>query len=336
MEYRFFEHSKLKISRLGLGGIPLQRTSASEVVSLLSAALDAGINFIDTARGYSVSEELIGQGLKAHRASFILASKSMQRSKEGILKDIKVSLSNLRTDYLDIYQLHNVRTPGDWEQVSAPDGALAGLIEARQAGLIRQIGVTSHSADTLATVIDSGLFTTMMFPYNVVENQNKQLFATARRQEMVTLAMKPLAGGFIPRADQAIRYLTADPNVDCILVGMGSPDEVEANARALEDGPLAQEQLRELEEWARQAGQEFCRRCGYCLPCPQGIDIPMVFLLEGYYDRYELQGWARDRYASLPVPGTACQACGQCEEKCPYGLPIPAKMARAAEKLAGL
>ncbi len=333
MEYRILDKSNLQISRLGLGGIPLQRASASEVVTLLSAAYDAGINFIDTARGYTASEELIGQGLQSRRAAFVLASKSMQRSKEGILSDIRLSLKNLRTDYLDLYQLHNVRTQAEWEIVSAPDGALAGLFEAQQAGLVRQIGITSHSADMMAKALDSGLFATMMFPYNVVENHNKQLFATAHQKGMSTLAMKPLAGGFIPDAGQALRYLAANPNVDCILAGMASPAEIEANVRALQRGPLAPEEVQELENWAKQAGQEFCRRCGYCLPCPQGIDIPMVFLLEGYYDRYELQGWARDRYAALPVPGTACQACGQCEQKCPYGLPIPAKLARAAGKL---
>lgn len=333
MEYRILGKSNLRISRLGLGGIPLQRTSAAEVVSLLSAAYDAGINFIDTARGYSVSEELIGQGLQSRRSSFVLASKSTQRTKEGILGDIKISLKNLRTDYLDLYQLHNVRTLAEWERVSAPDGALAGLLEAQQAGMIRHIGITSHSADMMAKALDSELFATIMFPYNVVENRNKQLFAAASRQGTGTLAMKPLAGGFIPEASRALRYLAGDANVDCILAGMASPAEIAANARALQDGPLTPGETQELENWAKEAGQEFCRRCGYCLPCPQGIDIPMVFLLEGYYDRYELQGWARDRYAALPVPGTACQACGQCAEKCPYGLPIPAKLARAAGKL---
>ncbi|MFZ3171185.1 MAG: aldo/keto reductase [Carboxydocellales bacterium] len=333
MEFRHFPNSKLQISRLGLGGIPLQRVTASEVGLILATAREAGINFIDTARGYSVSEELLGQGLKSKRTDFVLASKSMQRSKEGILQDIKLSLTSLGTDYLDIYQLHNIRTQGDWEQVSAPDGALAGLIEAQQAGLILQLGVTSHSADTMAIILEQGQFASMMFPYNVIESQNKQLFATSQIKGTLTLAMKPLAGGFIPKASQAIRYLATDTNVDCILVGMGSHTEITANTKALEEGPLTLEETRELEAWAAQAGQDFCRRCGYCLPCPQGIDIPMVFLLEGYYDRYELQGWSQERYATLPVPGTACQACGQCEEKCPYGLPIAAKMARAAEKL---
>lgn len=335
MDYKQLSASDLKISRLGLGGIPLQRYTASEVASLLSAARQGGINFIDTARGYGASEVLIGQGLASQRNSFILASKSMQRNKDGILADVQQSLKNLSTDYLDIYQLHNVRTQAEWDQVTSSQGALTGLQEAQKAGLIRYIGITSHSGDMMAKALDSGLFTSMMLPYNVVENQNKSLFAKARKKNVFTLAMKPLAGGFIPKAGFGLRYLAGDPSVDCLLVGMGSPQEIEVNIRALEQGPLNPEESRELDQWASQAGQDFCRRCGYCLPCPQGIDIPVVFLLEGYYDRYELQGWAQERYQAMSVPASVCQECGQCKERCPYDLPIANKLAKASAKLSG-
>ncbi|MDA8234689.1 MAG: 4Fe-4S dicluster domain-containing protein [Clostridia bacterium] len=183
--------------------------------------------------------------------------------------------------------------------------------------------------------LDSGLFATMMFSYNVVENHNKGLFTHAHQQKIGTFAMKPLAGGFIPDARRALRYIAANPHVNCLLVGMSSPAEIEANVMALDEGPLAPEETRQLEQWAAQAGYEFCRRCGYCLPCPQGIDIPTVFLLEGYYDRYELQGWALERYRALSTPASACRNCGLCEVKCPYLLPITAKLAKADKKLAG-
>lgn len=333
MDYKQLSTSDLKISRLGLGGIPLQRFTTAEVTSLLSAARQRGINFIDTARGYGASEVLIGQGLANQRKSFILASKSMQRSKDGILADVQLSLQNLNTDYLDIYQLHNVRTQAEWDQVTSSQGALIGLQEAQKAGLIRYIGLTSHSSEMMAKAIESGLFATMMLPYNVVENQNKALFAKAHAKNIFTMAMKPLAGGFIPKTSDGLRYLAGDPNVDCLLVGMSTPQEIEANLEAITQGPLNPEESKELEQWASQAGQDFCRRCGYCLPCPQGIDIPAVFLLEGYYDRYELQGWAQERYNGLAVPASNCLACGQCKERCPYDLSIPEKLAKASAKL---
>ncbi|GAW29036.1 aldo/keto reductase [Carboxydocella sp. ULO1] len=334
MEYRQLSGTDIVVSRLGLGGIPLQKAEPEQVANLVAAAADYGINFIDTARGYGASETLLGQALKGYRSRFLLASKSMARERETMLKDIETSLRLLQTDYLDFYQLHNLRTPADWQRVTAPGGALEALFLARERGWVRWVGVTSHSAEIMAQAIKSSLFASMMFPYNVVEQQNRGLFQSAREHGLLTLAMKPLAGGFIPAADQALRWLAADPAVDCLLVGMASAAEVTANVQALAQGALGIEEEEKLLTWAQAAGQEFCRRCGYCLPCPQQIDIPMVFLLEGYYDRYDLKEWAQERYAALPVPASQCQACGQCQEKCPYQLPIPAKLARAAGKLA--
>lgn len=333
MEYRQIPGTELAISRLGLGGIPLQKETPAQVVELIAAAADHGINFIDTARGYGASEGLLGQALRKRRDRFLLASKSMARERETMLRDIEASLRELQTDYLDFYQLHNIRTRADWERVTAPGGALEALHIARERGWIRYAGITSHSAEMMALAIQSGLFASMMFPYNVVETASSGLFQNAARSGLLTLAMKPLAGGLVPAA-AGLRWLAADPQVHCLLVGMASPGEVAANTAALEAGVLSPEEEQDLWHWARAVGQDFCRRCGYCLPCPQQIDIPMVFLLEGYYDRYHLQDWARERYAALAVPASQCQACGQCQEKCPYQLPIPAKLARAAGKLA--
>lgn len=333
MEYRTLGKTDLKISRLGLGGIPIQHSSPQEVAGLLGLAREAGINFIDTARGYTVSEELLGSGLKGHRDKWVLASKSMQRTKAGILQDVHTTLKNLRTDYLDLYQIHNIRTEEDWKMVMSTDGALAGLEQAKKEGLIRHIGVTAHSADMMNKALDAEHFNTMMFPYNVVERHNKDLFEKANKFQIGTLAMKPLAGGFIQDANKALRYLASDSNLDCLLVGMDSPEQIKNNIQALAEGPLNDAELAELSAWADKAGNDFCRRCGYCLPCPQGIDIPSVFLFEGYYDRYELKGWAKERYAALSVKADACKTCGQCKERCPYSLPIPEKLAKAAKKL---
>lgn len=333
MEYRALGGTGLKISRLGFGGIPLQRLSRAEAKTLLAAAADAGINFIDTARGYSVSEELIGYGLKGKRLDWLVASKSMARTKNAILDDIQTSLKNLDTDYLDLYQIHNVRTDGEWQQVLADDGALAGVLAAVESGFVRHVGITSHSADMMAAALESGHFSTMMLAYNIVEVDKRPIFELAHGRRVGTLAMKPLAGGVIPDAQKALRYLTADNIVDCLLVGMDSPAQVVENVAALEAGPLTDDEEGALCAVAASLGQDFCRRCGYCQPCPEGIDISTVFLLETYYDRYELKGWAMDRYAGLPAQASLCVECGECLDKCPYGLRIPERLARAAGKL---
>lgn len=333
MEYRILGKTGLKISRLAIGGIPFQRVTQKDVTNFLAEAHSLGLNFIDSARGYSVSEEYIGQALVSLRKEFVLATKSMVRTKEAMLKDIHISLNNFKTDYIDLYQIHNIRTEAEWETAFGPEGALEALQQAQKEGLIGHIGITGHSPEIVSKALETGYFSTMMFPYNVIENKNKGLFAKAAGLDIGTLAMKPLAGGFIAQPGPALRYLAADSNVDCLLVGMSGVEELNDDINYLAEGPLSPEAVKDLEDKAILEGQDFCRRCGYCLPCPQGIDIPSVFLLEGYYDRYELQGWARGRYAALPVNASACKACGKCLERCPYHLQIPDKLIKARAKL---
>ena len=144
MEYRILGKTGLKISRMGFGGIPIQKIDAEGTKVLMHQLKDAGINYIDTARGYTVSEEYLGYGLEGIREHFVIATKSMSRDKAGMARDIDISLKNLRTDYIDIYQIHNA-TPEQLQQVTAPGGALEALLEAKAAGKIGHIGLTAHS-----------------------------------------------------------------------------------------------------------------------------------------------------------------------------------------------
>ena len=331
MEHVTLGGTGLKISRLGFGGIPIQRVDAHQAAALLEAVRAGGINYIDTARGYTVSEELIGQAIEGHRQAFVLATKSMARDRAAMAADIETSLHNLRTDYIDLYQIHNP-TPEQLEQVCGAGGALEALQEAKSAGKIGHLGVTAHSLEVFRRALALDWVETIMFPYNIVENQGEELLAQAREKGVGFICMKPLAGGAIEDAGLALRYVCANPNVSVVIPGMYSPDEVAQNIAAAEDSaPLSDAEREKLEAIRQQLGTNFCRRCNYCAPCTAGISIPNVFLFHGYLSRYGLEQWARDRYGALAVKAASCVECGQCEERCPYHLPIRDMLKKAAK-----
>ena len=322
MQYTVLGKTGLKIARLGFGGIPIQRIDAPQTKALMEQLRQAGVNFIDTARGYTVSEEFLGVGLEGIRQDFILATKSMSRTKEAMARDIDTSLKNLRTDYIDLYQVHNV-TPEQLEQVMAPGGALEALLEAKAAGKIRHIGVTSHSLDTFRMAVELDWVETFMFPYNIVEDQARELIARCAERNIGFICMKPLAGGAIENATLALRYICANPDVTVVIPGMAAPEELAQNVAAVADtSPLTEQEKQAMEQIRKELGTQFCRRCNYCQPCTVGINISGCFLFEGYHKRYGLQQWAQSRYATLDKTASDCIECGACEERCPYNLPI--------------
>ena len=330
MEYRVLGKSGLHISRLGFGGIPIQRIHAEGTKALMHQLKDAGINFIDTARGYTVSEEYLGYALEGIRKDFIIATKSMARTKEAMAKDIEISLKNLRTDYIDLYQVHNA-TPEQVEQVIAPGGALEALLEAKAAGKIRHIGLTSHSLDTFKMALEMDWVETFMFPYNIVETQAEKLITACAEKNIGFICMKPLAGGAIEDATLAIRYICDNPAVTVVIPGMADPKELVQNIAAVENtAPLTVEEKSAILEVRSQLGTNFCRRCNYCQPCAAGISISACFLFEGYLNRYGLQEWAKERYASLSHKASECIGCGACEARCPYNLPIREMLKKVA------
>lgn len=332
MEYRELGKTGLRISRVGLGGIPIQRIDAAGTGELVRGLMDAGVNYVDTARGYTVSEEYLGEALEGVRDRWVVATKSMARTREEMARDIEISLKNLRTGYIDLYQVHNP-TVAQLEQVAAPGGALEALQEARAAGKIGHIGVTAHSTAVFELALRMDWVETIMFPYNIVETQGEALMRAAAAQGVGFIAMKPLAGGAIEDAALAMRFLAAQPEVDVIIPGMADPREAEVNLTAAADtAPLTAEEQAAMERIRRQLGTRFCRRCNYCAPCTAGISIPAVFLMQGYLTRYGLGDWARARYAAMPAKASACVECGVCETRCPYELPIRQMLKQAAEQ----
>ncbi len=331
MEYRILGKTGLKISRLGFGGIPIQKIDAEGTRKLIGELVREGVNYIDTARGYTVSEEYLGFALEGVRDRFVLATKSMARTKEAMAKDIDISLNNLRTNYIDLYQVHNPNAK-DLEQVMAPDGALEALFEAKKAGKIGHIGITLHSAELFAQAIELPWVETIMFPYNIVETQGEELIAKCAEKNIGFICMKPLAGGAIEDATVALRFIVSNPAVTVVIPGMADPAEIAQNVSATSDtSPLSVEEQEKIAKIKDDLGTNFCRRCNYCAPCSVGINIPGVFLFEGYYSRYDLKDWAMSRYSTLPKTASDCIECGACEERCPYDLPIRQMLKKAAE-----
>lgn len=330
MEYITLGKTGMQVSRMGFGGIPIQKVDASVTRSLMEDLMEQGVNYIDTARGYTVSEQFLGEALERIRDRFVLATKSMARTKTAMAADIETSLKNLRTDHLDLYQVHNP-SMADLDQVLAPGGALEALQEAKAAGKILHLGLTAHSAEVFERALELDWVETIMFPYNIVETQGEALMHRCREKQIGFICMKPLAGGALEDADLALRFICQNPDVSVVIPGMYAEKEIRQNAQAVCDPePLRAEELKKIEEIRKTLGTQFCRRCNYCQPCTAGINISGAFLFEGYLKRYGLEEWAKSRYMAMEKKAGDCVECGVCETRCPYQLPIREMLKRCA------
>ena len=322
MEYTNLGNTGLKVSRLGFGGIPIQRITQEEATALIHKLPEYGVNYIDTARGYTVSEEYLGIAMEGIRDKFVLATKSMARTREAMEKDIETSLKNLRTDHIDLYQVHNA-PPAQMKIVTGEGGALEALLEAKAAGKIGHIGITAHEIGTFEMGLEMDWVETIMFPYNFVELQAADLIKKCAEKGKGFICMKPLAGGAIENAPLAMRFIASNKDITVNIPGMASEDELKQNvAAACDPTPLSEDELREVQNIRDTLGNQFCRRCNYCQPCTMGINISFCFTINGYLTRYGLKDWAIGRYKGMAVEPNACIECGMCESRCPYHLPI--------------
>lgn len=333
MEYITLGKTGLRVSHMGFGGIPIQKVDASVTHALMERLAQRGVNYIDTARGYTVSEQFLGEALEGGlREKFVIATKSMSRTKEAMARDIDISLKNLRTDYIDLYQIHNPSL-AELEQVLAPGGALEALMEAKAAGKIRHLGLTAHMAAVFERALELDWVETVMFPYNIVETQGEELMAKCREKNVGFICMKPMAGGALEDARLALRFIRQNENVSVVIPGMYDIREIDENLAAVEDtSALTEEELLKIQTIRREMGTQFCRRCNYCQPCTAGISISGIFVLEGYLQRYGLGDWAQKRYDALNKKAGDCVGCGACEKRCPYQLPIRQMLARCKQE----
>ncbi|HHY13638.1 MAG TPA: aldo/keto reductase [Thermoanaerobacterales bacterium] len=322
MKYNILGNTGMKVSRVGFGGIPIQHLNQDKATEVINKAIEMDINFFDTARAYTNSESLFGIALKDYRKDIYIATKSLVRDKEGMLAEVEISLKELQTDYIDLYQIHNVGSEEEYEKIIGEDGAYEALKQLEAEGVIKHIGITSHKAEIMEKAIESDLFETVQFPFNVLETEAAEIFKKATDKNLGTIAMKPLAGGALRNGRDAIKFLLESPYLDVAIPGMDTVEQVIENATAANDVSLTDKERQELLATAKELGQSFCRRCGYCLPCSEGINIPYMFLVEAYYTRYDLKDWATQRYLTQDKTAGDCIKCGICETRCPYELPI--------------
>lgn len=318
--------SDLWVSRIGFGGIPIQRLTEGEAVTVVRRCLDLGVNFFDTAHGYTTSEERIGHALAVmigQRDQFILATKTPARDRAAAQRHLALSLNRLQTAYVDLWQFHNVSTFEAYEQVLGPGGAMEAAKTAQKAGTVRHIGITSHSMDVALRAVASGLFETVQFPFNFVANEAaEQLLPLAKAHDVGFIAMKPFAGGLLDDARLSIKYLLQFENV-LPDPGIEIVEEIEEIADIVNGSwALTPEERTMMEQIRADVGTRFCRRCGYCEPCPQGVRISTIMNLRSFWKRFPAERFATGWVAEAIASAELCIHCGECEEKCPYHLPI--------------
>jgi predicted aldo/keto reductase-like oxidoreductase len=338
MQYRKLGKTGLEVSAIGLGTGMLGSSTTEYAVRVVDRAIDLGVNYFDTARSYWDSEIKLGQALKRRRKKFYISSKTGAQTKDEAWKQVKESLERLQTDYLDNYHLHALRDGKDLETRLGPGGALEALVEAREKGLIRHIGCTSHTSRTLIKALQRFDFEIILVPMNIIEREPlKELLPLCERKGVGVTIMKPVATGLLP-PELALKWLLNQP-IGTAVPGATTIDEIEKDAQVgkLADITLTAKEQRRADQLARQLDNKRCRICAECEPCPLEIPIGSTLGTDVMYDHYRDMGpeafrefsWSIDRVKpeierrrKTISSIKSCNECGECERKCPYGLPI--------------
>ena len=299
------------------------RVGLEEAKAIIKHCFQLGIRFFDTAHVYHDSEEKMGAALEPVRDEVVLATKVWSKDAAGAAKELAMSFDRLRTRRIDLIQCHNVSNQPDLDKVLGPDGAYEVLAQAKAENKVRVIGFSSHNPEIAVKAIRTGKFATLQFPFNFIENDpEEKVFPVAREWGLGLIGMKPFGGGLLGRADLCFRFLQQFPDV-VPIPGIQSQEEInEIVGYYRERRALGLDDREQMEEIRNELGGRFCHRCEYCMPCEQGVQIPRVLLIKSQVRRFspnQLAPMAKDAAASVEQ----CIDCRECEEKCPYHLPVP-------------
>jgi predicted aldo/keto reductase-like oxidoreductase len=323
MEKVSLGRTNLIVTKLGWGGIPIQRVGEREAVSVIRAVIEMGVDFLDTARAYTNSEHRIGRALEKIDRPVILSSKSLVRTAK-IYSEVHESLKQLKVKKVHIYHLHGVSNFEEYEKVMAPGGAYESLSRARDEGFIDHIGISSHNLKVLERAIEDGHFEVIMACYSFLEPDAAQkVFPLAKEKEIGILAMKPFSGGVIEEAGPALRFALSTPDI-VPIPGSETLEKARENWKIFTEGhSLTEKDKEQMEAVKREFNRQFCRRCDYCQPCSEKINIQFALGLKTIVKRFGPQaaelGWMKD----LIEKARNCSECGDCLPRCPYELPIP-------------
>ncbi len=303
------------------GALPIQRVSKEMAVKLLRKAYDGGMRYFDTARAYSDSEEKLGEAFDGMREKVFIATKTAAKTPEGFWRDLETSLKNLRSDYIDVYQFHCVQQcykPGDGT------GMYECMVEAKKQGKIRHIGVTAHKIGIAKECAESGLYETMQFPFSYLSGkQELELVEICKKQNMGFICMKALAGGLINNSRAAMAYMTQFDNVLPIW-GIQKEEELDEWLSFMDNTPVMDEELSTfIDKEQKELSGDFCRGCGYCMPCPQGITINQCARMSLMLRRAPSENWLSEYWQKEMAKIETCLHCNACASKCPYELNTP-------------
>ena len=311
----------IQAQKQAFGCLPIQRISKEDAVSLLRRAYDGGMNYFDTARAYSDSEEKVGAAFAGMRDKVFIATKTGATTAEGMWKDLEQSLRMLQTDYIDVYQFHN---PAFCPKPGGEDGLYEAALEAKRQGKIRHISITNHRLAVAHEAIDSGLYDTLQFPFSYLSGpQELELVDKCRAVDMGFIAMKALAGGLIRDGLTAAAFMETQPSVvpiwgvqydwelDQFLACVKNPPEMTAERQAV------------IDRDRKELSGDFCRGCGYCMPCPAGIEINNCARMSLMLRRAPAAGWLTEEWQKEMKKIETCLHCNHCSSKCPYGLDTP-------------
>ncbi|SFP74433.1 Predicted oxidoreductase of the aldo/keto reductase family [Oscillibacter sp. PC13] len=314
--------TELRVTKTAFGALPIQRISHSDAVKLIRRAYDSGINYFDTANMYTDSEEKLGSALHDVRQNVVISTKSGGQDKKTVQKHIEQSLRMLQTDYIDLFQFHN---PADLPDPTDPDGPFAAVLEAKRKGYIRHIGITNHRLPVAKAAIDSGNFETLQFPFcHLASEKDLELVRQCKEKDMGFIAMKGLSGGLLNNAEACYAFIQQYDNVVPIW---GIQHEWELDQwleLAARDVHLTPELEKVIAQDRKELAGDFCRSCGYCLPCAADIDIPQSARMSALLRRSPYEKYMSDEWHEKMHRIENCIHCNACKSRCPYGLDTPA------------